>query len=256
MEVVGSRPITGGAVRRGTESVTSGIAGKPARSFNFADHIPGAVLDELAPGEVPVGFPSNGVDEKYGDFEATVIYAIAWALEVPPEILTLSFKNNYSASQAAVNEFKTFLEVARDAWGQEMCVPIYVEWLLAETLAGRIKADGLLESWRDPSQYDRFAAWIGSDWTGQIKPSIDIGKQAAGYKTLVEQGFITRDRAARETTGTKFSKNVAKLKLENEALAAANKAIQELEKPPVAPPVPVAPPGPPKRLVVVPKEES
>jgi lambda family phage portal protein len=246
--VMGSRPLTGGAVVRGTDSVASGVGGTPARRFNFVDMIPGAVLDELAPGEKPQGFGATGTDEKFADFEAAIVYSMAWVLEVPPEILTLSFKNNYSASQAAVNEFKLFLNKVRAKWGDEFCQPIYVEWLLAEVLTGRIKALGLLEAWRDPAQYDRYAAWIAADWTGAIKPSIDIVKQANGYAKLVAEGFISRDRATRETTGTKFTKNVAKLKRENEALAAANKPIQELENP--APPAA----APPKRdLKIVPK---
>jgi capsid protein len=251
-EVAGSRPLTGGAVVRGKDSVASGVAGKPERRFNFSELIPGAVLDELAPGEKPMGFSPTGTDEKFADFEAAIVYSMAWVLEVPPEILTLSFKNNYSASQAAVNEFKLFLNKVRSTWGDEFCQPIYVEWLLSEVLAGRIQALGLLESWRDPARYDRYAAWIAADWTGAIKPSIDLMKQANGYAEMVKQGFITRDRATRETTGTKYSKNVAKLKRENEALAAANKPIQELENP--APPAAAVPPK--RDLKIVPKEET
>lgn len=250
-EVMGSRPLTGGAVVRGKDSVASGVTGRPERRFNFTEMIPGAVLDELAPGEKPQGFSPTGTDEKFSDFEAAIVYAMSWVLEVPPEILTLSFQNNYSASQAAVNEFKLFLNKVRATWGDEFCQPIYVEWLLSEVLAGRILALGLLESWRDPAKYDRYAAWIAADWTGAIKPSIDIVKQATGYAKLVAEGFISRDRATRETTGTKFTKNVAKLRRENEALAAANKPIQELENP-----APAAPAATKRDLKIVPKEES
>jgi lambda family phage portal protein len=247
-EVMGSRPLAGGAVVRGKDSVASAIGGKPARTFNFAEMVPGAVLDELAPGEKPMGFPPTGTDEKFADFEAAIVYSMAWVLEFPPEIMTLSFKNNYSASQAAVNELKLYLNKVRATWGDEFCQPIYEQWLLSEVLAGRIRALGLLESWRDPSLYDRYAAWIAADWTGAIKPSIDLVKQANGYKMLVAEGFITRDRATRETTGTKYSKNVAKLLRENVALAAANKPIVELENP--APPAA----APTKRdLKIVPK---
>ena len=248
-EVMGTRPLTGGAVVRGKDSVASAIGGKPARAFNFAEMNPGFVIDELAAGEKVMGFPPTGTDEKFADFEAAIVYAMAWSLGVPPEILTLSFQNNYSASQAAVNEFKLWLNPVRGAWGDEFCQPIYVDWLLSEVLSGKIKALGLLEAWRDPAQYDRYAAWIAADWTGAIKPSIDIVKTAEGYEKLVDQGFITRDRATRETTGTKFSKNVAKLKRENEALAAANKSIVELENP--APPPAAAPPK--RDLKIVPK---
>jgi lambda family phage portal protein len=258
----GSRPIMGGAQLRGRSTVASVPGGTP-KVYNFATQIPGAVLDELAPGETPHGFSATGTDEKFGDFESAIIYAIAWCLNIPPEILTLSFASNYSASQAAVNEFKLYLNPVRAAWGDAFCQPIYIDWLLSETLAGRVKAAGLLEAWRDPMQYDRLAAWLSADWTGAIKPSVDLMKQANGYEKLVEQGFITRDRATRETTGTKFSKNVKQIERENEALAKANKPIAELKKPPAPPPAlpgagPKAPkdPNAPRKLRVVPKQES
>jgi lambda family phage portal protein len=263
-EQMGSRPLMGGAQLRGQQTITS--PGKTPRVYNFAEQIPGAVLDELAPGETPHGFSSTGTDEKFADFESAIVYAMAWCLNIPPEILTLSFASNYSASQAAVNEFKLYLNPVRAAWGDEFCQPIYIDWLLSETLAGRVKAAGLLDAWRDPMQYDRLAAWLLADWTGAIKPSVDLMKQANGYEKLVEQGFITRDRATRETTGTKFSKNVKQLERENKALAEANKPIAELKKPPAPPPaLPGAgPPGPkapkdpnaPRKLRVVPKQES
>jgi lambda family phage portal protein len=241
----GSRPFTGGAVRRGKDVVLGG-PGKAPREFKFTEMIPGAVLDELAPGETPHGFSSTGTDEKFSDFESAVIYAIGWVLEIPPEILTLSFSSNYSASQAAINEFKLYLNPVRAAWGDDFCQPIYAEWLLSEVLGGRITATGLLESWRDPAQYDRLAAWTLADWSGAIKPSVDLVKQANGYTMLVAQGFISRDRATRETTGMKFSKNVAKLKRENAMLAEANAPLAPPELAPTAETDKAAPP--PRKL--------
>ena len=251
-ETLGSRPLTGGAVVRGRDAMPGPVGGTKQRTFNFSEMIPGAVLDELAPGEKPQGFPPTGTDEKFADFEAAIVCAMSWALEIPPEILRLSFSSNYSASQAAINEFKLYLNPVRASWGDDFCQPIYTEWLISEVLAGRIVAPGLLDAWRDPLKFDQFAAWTAADWSGAIKPSVDLVKQANGYTALVEQGFISRDRAARETTGTKFSKNVQKLARENLALADAMKVIKELEAigkaapaPPTAAPAkaPAPPPG-------------
>jgi lambda family phage portal protein len=237
---VGTRPLTGGAIVRGKE-VDKGGPGAAPRVYHFTEMVPGAVLDELAPGETPQGFSSDGTDEKFADFESAIVYAIAWALEIPPEILTLSFASNYSASQAAINEFKMYLNRARTQWGDEFCQPIYVEWLVSSVLTGRVVADGLLEAWRDPALQDRFVAWSLADWSGAIKPSVDLVKQANGYELLVAQGFISRDRAARETTGTKFSKNCAKLRRENALLAEANEPLEPPEPVVVAPPAPAVP---------------
>jgi capsid protein len=224
----GSRPIGTGAIRKGVVEVTADATGVP-RAYNVAEGIPGLVLDELQPGEEPVAFPSNGTDERFGAFEEAIVQAIAWAHEIPPEILRLSFSSNYSASQAAINEFKIYLNKTRTTFGDCFCTPIYVEWLLAMALTQKVSALGLLDAWRDPLQYDVLAAWTACDWSGNIKPSVDLTKLVTGYAALCEQGFITRDRASRELTGTKFSQNVKKLRLENEALVRAREPLTALD---------------------------
>lgn len=223
----GSLPITGGATRNDTATITDGDAAQ--RNFTLSQHIPGQSMQELAVGEEPVFVGGQGTDINFPVFETAIIQAVAWANEVPPEILTLAFSNNYSASQAAINEFKIFLNKERTRDGSQYCQPIYMEWLLAETLSGNILAPGLLAAWRDPRRYDIFAAWLSSDWSGAIKPSTDVLKQAKGYEKLIEIGAITRDRTSKELTGTKFSKNVQKLKRENAALADAARPMLELQ---------------------------
>ena len=230
--VPGSRSIAAGAVRVGAESTAVDPGGVPRR-FNVAELIPGLVLDELQHGETPQAFSSNGTDEKYGEFEEAIIQGVAWSLEIPPEILRLSFSSNYSASQAAINELKVYLLKTRTGFGETVCTPIYKEWLISEVLNQKVIADGLLGAWRDPSQYDTYGAWTSCDWNGVVKPAVDATKLAKGYQLMIEMGLVTRDRASRELTGTKYSKNVKKLRLENEQLVAANKPLLAL-KPPTA----------------------
>lgn len=216
----GTLPMTGGAVRRGTVLAHDAATGE-TRSFNSADQIPGFVIDELQEGEEPKSFGSQGTDEKFGDFEEAIVQGVAWALEAPPEILRLAFSNNYSASQAAINEFKMFLNRVRTDFGEDFCAPVYEEWLLSEALAGRVDAPGLIEARRDPAQFDTYGAWVASEWAGQIKPAVDLSKLVRGYKELLGDGLITRDRASRELTGMKFSKVAKRLRIENEQLITA-----------------------------------
>lgn len=220
-------PVTGGAVRRDQATVTDGD-GTP-RTFNVAKHIPGAVLEELQTGEEPVLLGGQGTDVNFGTFEEAIIQSVAWANEIPPEILRLAFSNNYSASQAAINEFKIYLNKVWSDWGETFCTPIYVEWLISETLLQKITAPGLLQAWRNPQEYDIFGAWTATDWYGSIKPSTDMLKQAKGSKMLTEEGWSTNAREARITTGTKFSKNIKRLKRENKLKADAVRPLLELK---------------------------
>jgi lambda family phage portal protein len=223
----GTRPFTRGATGRGSEP-QQGASPNADRVFSTSQQVPGWTIEELQQGEEPKAFKVDGTVDSFGLFEEAIIQAVAWANEIPPEILTLSFNSNYSASQAAINEFKMYLNKVRKRFGDEVCQPIYVEWLISELLNQKIKAQGLIEAWRDSSQYDIFAAWISSDWTGQIKPAVDLSKGVGGYVEAIAAGFCTRDRASRELFGTKYSKNVQKLKRENQQLVEANESIAQL----------------------------
>lgn len=223
---IGSLPITGGAQRRDA-GIIQGSDGVE-RKFDIAQQIPGVVFEELQQGEEPVGFDSQGTDINFPGFEKAIIQSIGWAMGIPPEILTLSFSNNYSASQAAINEFKIFLHQMRVSWGEVFCTPIYNEWLISETLNGDINAPGLLEAWRTLSQWDVFGAWTQVEWYGSIKPSTDMKKQAQGSEILVSNGWTTNDKESRELTGTKFSRNVKRLKRENKQIAEAKRPLLEL----------------------------
>jgi capsid protein len=237
--------ISGGAMRRGT-ATTLDSPGQE-RSFKFQEHLPGIFIEQLQHGEEPKAFQVSGTTDQFSDFEEAIIHGIAWANEVPPEILKLGFSSNYSASQAAINEFKTYLNKTRTTFGENFCEPVYQEWLLGEVLAQRIEAQGLLEAWRDPAQWDQVGAWMSSDWSGNIKPAVDLSKLVKGYKELLEIGAISYDRASRELTGTKFSKNVQKQRREVLELVEALKPLAELEaaKKAAKPVAPAPSDGPP-----------
>lgn len=203
-----TKPLSGGATRRGVEK-TTGNDGRE-RNFRAAESIPGLVIEELQFGEKPEAFKTDQTVEAFGVFEEAIIQGIAWANEIPPEILTLAFSSNYSASQAAINEFKMYLNRVRTRFGETFCSPIYEEWLLAQSLMGRIEAKGFIESFRAYDQYDTYGAWISCDWSGAIKPAVDLSKLVRGYREMQAEGYITADRASRELTGTKWSKNIKK----------------------------------------------
>lgn len=204
----GTRPMSAGGITRGSGKATSND-GKE-RSYRTADGIPGLVIDELQTGEEPVPFNQNLVVEGFGVFEKAIVQAVAWANEIPPEILTLSFGSNYSASQAAINEFKMYLNRVRTRFGENFCSPVYEEYLLGQALAQRITAAGLVEAFRSVDQFETYGAWISCDWSGAIKPAVDLTKLVRGYREMIAEGFITADRASRELTGTKWSKNIKK----------------------------------------------
>jgi len=216
----GTRPLTGGARR--VETIDAVSSDEASRSYTAIENSPGLIMQELQVGEEPVAFQSNGADDNFPDFEESIVSLVCWALEIPPEIGKLSFSSNYSASQAANNEFKSYLDRTRDGFGASFCQPIYIDFLTSEVSRQKISAPGLVESLSDPNQYDILGAWVNAEWSGAIKPSVDPLKLVKAYNEMVEGGFISRTRVARELTGTKYSQNIKRLRKENEELAAAN----------------------------------
>jgi len=220
----GTMPLTGGATRRDQVVESSGTG---ERHFDIEGQIPGLTLQELQEGETPEAFGSQGTDVNFPAFESAIVHAMAWANEIPAEIMTLAFQNNYSASQAAINEFKMFLNRERQRWGKGLCQPVYSDWLLSQVLLQRIEAPGFLGAWRDPLRHEEYAAWVQSDWSGAIKPSTDLVKQARGQSMLLDRGLTTHSRAAAEITGMSFNRIVKRLKRENQQLMEAQEPLRE-----------------------------
>ena len=220
---MGSLPMTGGATRKDTVTTQDDSNGR--KDVQFSSHLPGMVMQELQHGEKPTSYDTRRPNVNYAVFESAIINGVAWAIEVPPEVLTLGFQNNYSASRGAVNEFKMYLEKKRTEQGEEFNDPIYQDYLLSEVLLNSVDAPGYLQAWKDVTKWDIFGAWNSADWSGAIKPNVDLLKEVKAYQLLVKEGWLTRDRASRELTNMKYSKVVQQLGRENEALVKATQPL-------------------------------
>ena len=235
---MGSLPFSQGAVRKDQVTVVDNTTPSGTRGLNEYTHRPGLVFEEMQKGETPHSFDTRRPNVNFGNFEQAIVSAIAWANEMPPEILTLSFEKNYSASRAAINEWKMYLDSSREYFANQFNRPIYEEWFIAEYLLGNIEAAGFLESIDNQSLYDVYGSWTSSDWAGAIKPSVDMLKEALAYNELTDGGFITRDRSTKELTGMRFSKVIKRLKKENTLLAEAKEPLIKLENTMAFPPAP------------------
>lgn len=234
-----SRSLGAGAVVRGTAQTTDSAGTE--RTLNVSEYVPGLVVDYLSQGEDIKPGTMGGTDQAFGPFEEAIVQSMAWSHGIPPEILKLAFSNNYSASQAAIHEFKMYLDDQRMRFGNEFCQPIYENWLISEALRGAIVADSLIEAWRDKSKWDIYGAWVSADWTGHVKPSTDPWKLVRGLEGALKLGLTTHDRAAREYSGTKFSSNVRKQKRELELMREAGiTPMQVITGQPPPPPPPAS----------------
>lgn len=177
---------------------------------------PGAVID-LGEGEkanmVNPGRPNSNFDP----FVIAVIKQIGAALEIPYEILIMAFNSNYSASRAAILEFFKVVKMYRSWFVTDFCQPIYEEWLSEAVAKGRIKAPGFFS---DPIIK---SAYCSAEWSGPSAGQLDPTKEVQAADLRVQGGYSTREREARELTGTDFYKNVKQRKREEELLKEVGK---------------------------------
>ena len=227
-QLMSTKPMSGGATRNDSSVVTDSNGDK--RKFNIANMGAGIVMEELQVGETPVAFGHDGTDINFPLFEKTMLDAWAWCLEAPPTVMKMSFTANYSASQAEINEFNMYLEKRRGLFGKQFTGHVYADWLWHSVNLGVIEARGFVKaSLNIFKEHDVYGSWIKATWLGAMKPSSDQVKLVKSLETAVDRMWMTNDRAARVYNGSKFSRNVARAKRENEKIVEAKQPIVDAE---------------------------
>lgn len=198
----GTNPVGGGAVLN-----TAYQTSEPDRTYDIAEQWPGLVMQDLAQGEKPHSFNTSRPNANFGVFREAVLSGIAWANEIPPEVLLLQFGSNYTASKAATAEFQAYvMKTRRTFGGLAFCQPIFCEWLVNEVDKGRIDAPGLVESMRDRRRYAEFQAWTRTTWGGPVRPSIELHRDVRAYVAAVDADMISLDFAGKALFGVRSSR--------------------------------------------------
>ena len=199
-------------VRHGRQALSPPADPSPTK-YGTAKWQPGMVVERLEKGEKPVPFGNTASDLQFKDFEQAIISALAWAHEIPPEILQLSFNSNYSASQAALNELNYYLDKVRDYMGTIFCQHVYEEFLVGSVIRGDVSADGLLLSVAD-DDFLTFGAWTYAEWTEAVKVTTDLRKVVQACNEAVNGQLMTRERAMKLLGFGKFRREALKMRQE------------------------------------------
>lgn len=162
---------------------------------------PGTIFDNLAPGEEPVSFGTQRPNINYNAFETGIISGIAWYLEIPPEIVLLQFKNSYSASRQANNEFDIYLDYRVFKNGKDICQIIYSEFFIQACLIGILNIPGFLQVIFNPKEWLKRGAWLNAEWTGLHRPSVDINREAGALIKVLDSRNITNNEISLRFAG-------------------------------------------------------
>ena len=183
-------------------------------------------MNFLAPGEdVKFGAPTHP-NNGFEVFMRALCEQIGACLEIPADLLLMSFNSSYSASRAALLEAWKGFKMRREWLTDDFCRPVYEIWLTEAVARGRISAPGFLT---DPIIRQ---AYLGSEWIGPSQGQLDPTKEVQAAVTAIENGLSTREAEAVRLNGSEYARNVDKLAVENEQLKKANGGSTE-QAPPV-----------------------
>jgi len=169
------------------------------------------IVMNLQAGEDLKEFKGSTPADNYAEFTDAFIKSLSSSMSMPVEVLQMQFKQNYSASRAALVLLWQVVELWRREMIADYLEPILEEWLAGEIAAGRISAPG----WSDPRMR---RAWLSGQWIGFPMPNIDPLKAAKAEREYASLGATTLDRIAHEYNGSSGKSNRAKLARELEEL--------------------------------------
>ena len=177
-------------------------------------------LNMLEPGEdVAFGSPTHP-NTGFDTFMRALCEQIGACLEIPADLLMMSFNSSYSASRAALLEAWKGFRMRREWLTDDFCRPVYEIWLTEAVARGRISAPGFLT---DPIIRQ---AYLGNEWIGPSQGQLDPTKEVSAAVTAIENGLSTREAESVKLNGSQFSANADKLAVENEQLKRANGVIE------------------------------
>jgi capsid protein len=189
-------------------------------------------MNILEPGEdVTFGSPTHP-NTGFDTFMRSLCEQVGACLEIPADLLLMSFNSSYSASRAALLEAWKGFRMRREWLTDDFCKPVYEIWLTEAVARGRISAPGFLT---DPIIRQ---AYLGSEWIGPSQGQLDPTKEVSAAISAIENGLSTREAEAVKLNGSQYSTNVDKLAVENEQLRAANGGNQPAAAPAVLEPPP------------------
>lgn len=172
-------------------------------------------INILEPGEDIKMASSTHPNSGFNEFVRAMCEQVGAALEIPADLLLMSFNSSYSASRAALLEAWKGFRMRREWLSNDFCRPVYELWLTEAVASGRVQAPGFLT---DPAIR---RAYLQCEWIGPSQGQLDPTKEVQAAVTAIDNGLTTREAEAIKLNGSEFISNADKLAVENELLKKA-----------------------------------
>jgi lambda family phage portal protein len=181
--------------------LSSGLGSENASAAGKAGQInldaPGQIFD-LMPGEEVHNFAPGRPNPQFAPFVDAISREVGAGTDIPRELLVKEFSSSYSASRAAMEIAWIYFRVDRAQHVSQFCVPAYEDVITEAVARGLLKAPGFFTN---PL---RRQAWLGAEWMGPARPTIDPVKEAKADETYLDMGVTSLTRIAAERYGVDY----------------------------------------------------
>ena len=148
----------------------------------------------LKPGEKIEYPPSNRPNSYYGAFLETQAKLVGAATRIPYEVLLQSFESSYSASRAALGQFKQTCETYKTRFVESVMKPIFTMFCVGALSDMGVPDDEIADKARTLGMI--------SVWNNRERPiHIDETKELAFWLDAYKAGLITKNEAAQAMFG-------------------------------------------------------
>lgn len=155
---------------------------------------PGLIVD-LQPGEEIQSFAPGRPNPQFAPFIDAVAREVGAGVDLPQELLLKQFQASYSASRAAMEMAWLYFRADRAAHVSQFCQPVYEDVISEAVARGLLQAPGF---WKDALMR---RAWLGAQWMGPARPTIDPTKDATADAAYLEMGATSLTRITAERFG-------------------------------------------------------
>lgn len=159
----------------------------------------------------------SNVEIQYESFWNAVFTSIAASLDVPPEVALQAYKNNYSASRAAINGWEYIVKMYRKKVADDFYQPIYDLWLELEVLKNKIEAPQFIKLLSNQNHV-AIQAYSKARFIGNNMPHIDPKKEIEAIMTVVEKKIVSMEQATEILNLGDWNENYKKIKEEQKII--------------------------------------
>lgn len=153
---------------------------------------PGQIFN-LMENEQIMSFAPGRPNPQFSPFIEAIAQEVGAGTDLPYELLMKKFQASYSASKAALEMAWQFFRAERALHVEQFCQTAYEDVITEAVARGLLQAPGFFH---DPL---RRRAWLGAEWMGPARITIDPVKDATADEKYLEMGAdtLTRITAAR-----------------------------------------------------------